>query len=207
MDRRRAAGCRSGADAARGAVLVVPVPADDPRSCAAGHRVVCPDLVGFGRSDKPTRREDHGVCAPRRMGCARWRSTSWASPMRHSSVRTGRADRARLAAEHPERFARLVVANTGLPTGDLPMPGIWWEFRNHPEPADRPGHGISIQMGCVRPMSDAVRAGIRRTISRTTTTAPGHAMPGGADVAGRSTALRRTAAPRGRSVESATRRC
>jgi hypothetical protein len=30
-----------------------------PILAAAGHRVVCPDLVGFGRSDKPTRIEDH----------------------------------------------------------------------------------------------------------------------------------------------------
>ena len=30
-----------------------------PTLTAAGHRVVCPDLVGFGRSDKPTRIEDH----------------------------------------------------------------------------------------------------------------------------------------------------
>jgi haloalkane dehalogenase len=30
-----------------------------PILVAAGHRVICPDLVGFGRSDKPTRIEDH----------------------------------------------------------------------------------------------------------------------------------------------------
>ena len=30
-----------------------------PALVAAGHRVICPDLVGFGRSDKPTRIEDH----------------------------------------------------------------------------------------------------------------------------------------------------
>jgi haloalkane dehalogenase len=30
-----------------------------PILAAAGHRVICPDLVGFGRSDKPARREDH----------------------------------------------------------------------------------------------------------------------------------------------------
>ena len=34
----------------------------------------------------------------------------------------------RLAAEHPSGFARIVVANTGLPTGDVPMPEIWWQF-------------------------------------------------------------------------------
>lgn len=35
----------------------------------------------------------------------------------------------RLAAEHPERFRCIVVANTGPPTGDVQMPDIWWRFR------------------------------------------------------------------------------
>ena len=35
----------------------------------------------------------------------------------------------RLAAENPDRFARVVAANTGLPTGDQPMPTVWWQFR------------------------------------------------------------------------------
>ena len=33
----------------------------------------------------------------------------------------------RLAAENPDRFSRIVVANTGLPTGDTPMPDVWWQ--------------------------------------------------------------------------------
>ena len=36
----------------------------------------------------------------------------------------------RLVAEHPDRFARVVAANTGLPTGDFDMPEIWWQFRD-----------------------------------------------------------------------------
>ena len=35
----------------------------------------------------------------------------------------------RLVAEHPGRFARVVAANTGLPTGDQPMPDVWLRFR------------------------------------------------------------------------------
>ena len=35
----------------------------------------------------------------------------------------------RLVAEHPDRFARVVAANTGLPTGDQPMPDVWLRFR------------------------------------------------------------------------------
>jgi pimeloyl-ACP methyl ester carboxylesterase len=41
----------------------------------------------------------------------------------------GRADRARLAAENPDRFSHIAVANTGLPTGDVNMPEVWWRFR------------------------------------------------------------------------------
>ena len=41
----------------------------------------------------------------------------------------------RLVAEHPDRFARVVAANTGLPTGDRDMPQVWWEFRGAVEKA------------------------------------------------------------------------
>ena len=42
----------------------------------------------------------------------------------------------RLVAEHPDRFSRVVAANTGLPTGDFGMPEIWWQFRRAVESAD-----------------------------------------------------------------------
>jgi hypothetical protein len=47
----------------------------------------------------------------------------------YSEIDDGEGGPLRVAAEHPERFARIVFANTGLPTGDLPMPEIWWRFR------------------------------------------------------------------------------
>ena len=93
-----------------------------PILAAAGHRVICPDLVGFGRSDKPTRREDHSYA----------RHVEWMRALAfdvldlHNVTLVGQdwggLIGLRLAAEHPERFARLVVANTGLPTGDSPCP-------------------------------------------------------------------------------------
>jgi len=58
----------------------------------AGLRVLAPDLVGFGRSDKPAARED-------------FFGQDW-----------GGLIGLRLVAENPERFARIVVANTGIPT-------------------------------------------------------------------------------------------
>ncbi|MGB8386801.1 haloalkane dehalogenase, partial [Mycobacterium sp.] len=92
-----------------------------PILVAAGHRVICPDLVGFGRSDKPTRREDHSYA----------RHVEWMRALAfdvldlHNVTLVGQdwggLIGLRLAAEHPERFSRLVVANTGLPNGEQPM--------------------------------------------------------------------------------------
>jgi len=80
-------------------------------------RVVAIDLVGFGRSDKPTRREDYTYAAHVdwtwlaieaigltniNLVCQDW----------------GGLIGLRLVGEHPERFARVVAANTSLPTGD-----------------------------------------------------------------------------------------
>lgn len=83
----------------------------------AGLRAVAIDLVGFGRSDKPTRREDYTYAAH-----VDW---TW------SAIETigltdvtlvcqdwGGLIGLRLVGEHPERFARVVAANTMLPTGD-----------------------------------------------------------------------------------------
>ena len=46
----------------------------------------------------------------------------------------------RLAAEHPDRFARIVAANTGLPTGDVDMPEVWHRFRTAVQTAETPRH-------------------------------------------------------------------
>ncbi|MGN6336313.1 haloalkane dehalogenase, partial [Mycobacterium sp.] len=92
-----------------------------PILTAAGHRVICPDLVGFGRSDKPTRREDHSYA----------RHVEWMRALAFDVLDLrnvtlvgqdwGGLFGLRLAAEHPERFARIVAANTGLPNGEQPM--------------------------------------------------------------------------------------
>ena len=103
-----------------------------PILVAAGHRVVCPDLVGFGRSDKPTRREDHSYARH-----VEWMRTLAFDVLDLRNVTLVGQDWGgliglRLAAEHPERFARLVVANTGLPNGDQPMADVWWQIpRGH----------------------------------------------------------------------------
>lgn len=95
-----------------------------------GHRCVAPDLIGFGRSDKPTQREDYTYA--RHMGWMR----AWLEAVDLKQITLvcqdwGGLIGLRLLVEQPERFARCVAANTMLPTGDV-HPGrafeAWKEF-------------------------------------------------------------------------------
>lgn len=149
-----------------------------PILAAAGHRVVCPDLVGFGRSDKPARIEDHSYA----------RHVEWMRALAFDVLDLRRVTLVgqdwggliglRLAAEHPDRFARIVVANTGLPTGDIPMPEIWWQFRTAIQNAPTIDVGRFVASGCRRPVSDAVRAAYDAPFPDDTYCAGPRAMPG-----------------------------
>ena len=85
----------------------------------AGYRVIVPDLVGFGRSDKPSQREDYTY----------QRHMDWLQQLLDQlQLRDitlvcqdwGGLLGLRMVGEQPERFARVVAANTMLPTGDHP---------------------------------------------------------------------------------------
>ncbi len=54
----------------------------------------------------------------------------------------------RLVAEHPGRFARVVAANTGLPTGDDPMPDVWLRFREVVRTTPALSVSRLVQSGC-----------------------------------------------------------
>ena len=95
----------------------VPLPQDDSgRSRPRGQRVVAPDLIGFGRSDKPLRAEDYSLRAPRGLAA---RVRRGARPARrHARCQDwGGLVGLRVVAEIPDRFARVVTSNTGLPDG------------------------------------------------------------------------------------------
>jgi haloalkane dehalogenase len=125
---------------------------------AAGVRAVAPDLVGFGRSDKPRRVDDHSYA----------RHVEWVRALAldvldlHDVTLVGQDWGGllglRLVAEHPERFAGVVAANTGLPTGDVTMPDVWWQFRRAVEKADVLDVGRLVQSGCRTQLPEAVRA-------------------------------------------------
>ena len=86
----------------------------------AGCRVIAPDLVGFGRSDKPTRTEDYTYARH-----VLWMS-DWLQQMDLNDITVffqdwGSLIGLRLVAAFPDRFARVVLANGGLPTGAVPV--------------------------------------------------------------------------------------
>jgi haloalkane dehalogenase len=88
-----------------------------PGLVEAGLRAVAPDLIGFGRSDKPTPRTEYTYA--RHVGWV-W-SFIEALGLRDITLfgqDWGGLIGLRLVGEHPDRFARVVAANTFLPTGD-----------------------------------------------------------------------------------------
>jgi haloalkane dehalogenase len=106
---------------------MIPVFADN------GFRAVAPDLVGFGRSDKPAALSDYSYASH-----VSW-TRAWVEAQELTDITLvcqdwGSLIGLRLAAEHPHRFARIVVANGFLPTGDRPAPlafKIWRAFARY----------------------------------------------------------------------------
>ena len=128
-----------------------------PVLTAAGLRVVAPDFIGFGRSDKPASRDDYTYqlhvdvirVFVEQLGlrditlvCHDW----------------GGLIGLRVAAEHEERFARIVAANTFLPTGDN-EPGeafLRWQKFSQEVPELRVGR--IVNGGCVTELPTEVIA-------------------------------------------------
>jgi len=128
-----------------------------PPIAAAGHRVIAPDLVGFGRSDKPAARDDYTYA----------RHVDWTRDLLLGlDLRDitlfgqdwGGLIGLRLAAEHEDRFARIVASNTFLPTGDTP-PGrafLAWQRFSQQSPDFRAG--AIVQNGTVSELPSEVVA-------------------------------------------------
>jgi len=125
----------------------------------AGLRVVAPDLVGFGRSDKPV--------DPAAYSYARhveWMRRTLFDGLGLRDVTLVGQDWGgliglRLVAEHPDRFARVIAANTGLPTGDTPMSEAFLAWQRFATTTAEFDVGRVVQNGTATPLPPAVVAG------------------------------------------------
>lgn len=144
----------------------------------AGLRVVVPDLVGFGRSDKPAEIGDHSYA----------RQIEWTRALVFDALDLrgvtlvgqdwGGLIGLRLAVAHQDRFARIVAANTGLPTGDFPMPETWLRFRQSVRTSPTFDIARGIQSGCQTTLSEEVRAAYDAPFPDESYKAGPRAMPG-----------------------------
>ena len=124
----------------------------------AGCRGIAVDLVGFGRSDKPAAVEDYTYARH-----VEWIRAAVFDELGLSGVTLlgqdwGGLIGLRLVAEHPDRFARVVAANTGLPDGRHEMPEVWWMFREAVAKAEHLDIGKFVAGGCVKPPMPEVQA-------------------------------------------------
>ncbi len=130
---------------------MIPIIAD------AGHRAVAPDLVGFGRSDKPAARTDYTY--------QRHVDWTWAAAdalgldgITLVCQDWGGLIGLRLVGEHPDRFARVVAANTFLPTGDVPVGDSFMQWRQFSQEVEIFPAGGIVNMATVTDLAPAVVA-------------------------------------------------
>ena len=129
----------------------------------AGFRCVAPDLIGFGRSDKPTRLEDYTYA----------RHVEWLWSVLFDGLDLqdvtlvcqdwGGLLGLRLVAEaessgQGSRFARVCAANTGLPDGTRRLPEAWWQFRDFVVRTEDLPIGFLVASGCAEPLDPEVQA-------------------------------------------------
>lgn len=128
-----------------------------PIVAAAGHRVIAPDLVGFGRSDKPAQRSDYSY----------QRHVDWlgafvlALDLREITLVCqdwGGLLGLRLVAAMPERFARVVAANTFMPTGDSKPGAAFLAWREYAQSVPVFPTGQIVAKGTVKSLSAAEQA-------------------------------------------------
>ncbi|MEI7443522.1 MAG: haloalkane dehalogenase [Burkholderiales bacterium] len=123
----------------------------------AGLRAIAPDLVGFGRSDKPARASDYSYA----------NQVDWMNAwLRAEDLRGvtlfcqdwGSLIGLRMAAENPERFDRIVLSNGGLPTGAQVMPPAFRAWRAFARWSPWFPIGRIVAAGCARGLGDRERA-------------------------------------------------
>jgi haloalkane dehalogenase len=128
-----------------------------PVLVAEGLRCVAPDLVGFGRSDKPTERTDYTY----------QRHVDWmTSFVEQVDLRDttfvgqdwGGLIGLRLVTAMPDRFSRVVAANTFLPTGDTPAGDAFLAWQRFSQDTPEFPVGRIVNGGCTTELADTVVA-------------------------------------------------
>ncbi len=124
----------------------------------AGLRVVVPDLVGFGRSDKPAARHDYTYARH-----VEWMRSALFDALGLSGLTLVGQDWGglvglRLVAEHPDRFRRVVAANTGLPTGDTDMGEAFTAWQRFSQDVPELPVGRIVDGGCTTELAPEVVA-------------------------------------------------
>jgi haloalkane dehalogenase len=119
-----------------------------PVIAEAGFRAIAPDLIGFGRSDKPAERTDysyqthmdwtHAFLEALDLKGATMFGQDW-----------GGLIGLRLVAEAPDRFDRVVAANTFLPTGDRDPGEAFQAWKKFSQETPRFPVGNIVNSGCV----------------------------------------------------------
>jgi haloalkane dehalogenase len=124
---------------------------------AAGRRVVAPDLIGFGRSDKLADRGDYSY-----QSHVDWlRAFVQLARLRDITLFCqdwGGLLGLRLVAEHPELFARVVASNTFLPTGDEPVTEAFLRWRGYSQKVQPFDSGAIVRGATRRPVATEVQA-------------------------------------------------
>jgi haloalkane dehalogenase len=118
-----------------------------PIFAAAGHRAIAPDLIGFGRSDKPAERSDYSYQAH-----VDWMA-AFVVALRLERITLvcqdwGGLIGLRIAVEHEAKFARVVAANTFLPTGDQKPPDAFFAWQKLSQEIPEFPTGRIVAGGC-----------------------------------------------------------
>lgn len=124
----------------------------------AGLRCIVPDLVGFGRSDKPTRQSDFTYARH-----VEWMRQALLDRLDLRGVTFVGQDWGglvglRLVAENTDRFARIVVANTGLPNGEHPMSEAFLAWQRYSQETPSFHVGGIVRGGCATDLAPEVIA-------------------------------------------------